>query len=709
MTNNIPEPEGDEFTLPSIPSFESTVGPTPTTPTLHLPGGADLSDPLESSEGNAVVLSVLCVDDASPLCLNVIGKGDVICAKSACGVKHRGGRVKLEEPTLYLCATANHMQLHATPTIPSSHVTTEVKEFLSSRSFSPGRWNRMATMIHQMAHPVSLEQLRESMSAATTARHEAKTPWRKNSGSTSVNLFDSEGSDEDHLGFASDSTGELQSGPFLPQPERNTAERLENVEDHLVQLTKEVSAKFVEQLSRINFNSTNISTVIDDIGTSSVSRLPAEFIGPTVWDTFGMFHHQWEAFRMEVNGWVGKAVAKVVPAGLKTWCTQMAGSLESAIQRIKAMESNGTPALSAQRLHALEQRLHQLDATVAQQQPFGFGLASAPATSELDLVLDRVNALELSLQAMLDANASDAVKFGELGFRGLDDALAFVDKHPEAVAFGFVIDFHVFCRAVSYVWSGSPNLVTSLTALKKVGLNSLKSGLAVESFAQPIPTLFHKGKELIKDGASHFDQWPTASQWRTQSSFFKSRVQRGREMLEGSISRTVTDPTLKSLLMLSCSESVTFMHEFMNFIEDINIQLCTKGFKEKAAWALTTQLAAACLTEIADLRAGADIDFEANNPRLFAAHMWLASTRCLDMMNTLRSHQIKFHPAITGKMVQHILFQGGANDAVAELQKELKAVKSEHTTLKATVNRESNKLDTLKRDLEAKLAKKADK
>ena len=123
---------------------------------------------------------------------------------------------------------------------------------------------------------------------------------------------------------------------------------------------------------------------------------------------------------------------------------------------------------------------------------------------------------------LLKAKSSEVIAFHQLGFRGPEEADAWVEEHCPTNRFGLVVYFNTTMEHIFQKIKGIDAL-TRLEKVRKIQVGSNAKAVAIALFEVMIPRFFTKpgDHEVYKDTNSHFLNIKTYDKWDNPSSGHK--------------------------------------------------------------------------------------------------------------------------------------------------------------------------------------------
>eukprot|EP00980_Cylindrotheca_fusiformis_P008365 scaffold1762_cov128-Cylindrotheca_fusiformis.AAC.4 len=500
---------------------------------------------------------------------------------------------------------------------------------------------------------------------------------------------------------------------FEKSPSTEIADRLTAVEDHLRTTGNSITKEFAEVVDRVNQTQTTLTEVVKSLGTSNET---GQMTGPndlTLWEVLGdvredidLQKQQQAALKYEVEVEIPADFTSISAAEEANW-----KSFSTQLQKVRAQDAAVIRGLEA-RLLALETKTsgHGPSQAVApgptlrphrngprpnfSLTPLSSGSAAstnvappaAPAqvsqaqpvvapssvlndlvstVQDLQIALVQIRSQVTSIEGKLaqDAQETERIKFGGLGFENLDDAEVFVINHKQdgSEQVGFLVDIYLLCNMLFRHVGGDYNFLKTSETINKLDLKSNRAAQALVAFQSPIPELFNDPSrsddvwtQTAKD-RSYFSRFKTYSDWNAGVVMIREKLGRvltgTREQLNAKFPNS---SRIKSLYELSLSESAFCLGNLLQFMEQTVGDMESFGMTPARAFALATRLGDAFFRECHKVRASVADDLEAKNPRQVATALWYSVSKTLDVMMSFKG-SFKEHPAISGEYIQFIV------------------------------------------------------
>eukprot|EP00980_Cylindrotheca_fusiformis_P004940 scaffold1051_cov119-Cylindrotheca_fusiformis.AAC.15 len=689
---------------------DTTLDP-PSSDPLTSPAGASLSSFSTAQSGGGLKNFILIKASDKSFCLGLVGN-DKVCVKTVteCNVaKHQAQKQPIIEDTFFL--QEGPSRILSDLSIPATQLTKAAGERLLEIKMTVQDWEEFINEFRVLSQDnfpieefhltdlldrVNSEQGRSGDSKQVGADKGDSKPPSSTSGNSSTFSFE-----EIEMFEKSSSTA--------------VADRLTVVEEHLKTTGNSITKELSEVLDRVNQAQTTLTEVVKSLGTSNET---GQMIGPndtSVWETLGdvredvdLQKQQQAVLKHEVEVEIPAdftSISAAEEANWKNFAAQLhkvraqdAAVIRGLEARILALETKSTgsstsppvaqgpptrPQRSGPRPNFSLTPLSGGAATTTNVTPPPSAPAQVPQVQPVGVPSSVVNDLVTKVQDLQialiqirsqittieegklaqDAQESDRIKFGGLGFENLDDAEVFVinEKQNGSEQVGFLVDIYLLCNMLFRHVGGDYNFLKTSETINKLDLKSNRAAQALVAFQSPIPELFNDPSrsddvwtQTAKD-RSYFSRFKTYSDWKAGAVMIREKLGRvltgTREQLNA---KFPTSNRVKSLYELSLSESAFCLGNLLQFMEQTVGDMESFGMTPARAFALATRLGDAFFRECHKVRAAVADDLEAKNPRQVATALWYSVSKTLDVMMSFKG-SFKEHPTIAGEYIQFIV------------------------------------------------------
>jgi hypothetical protein len=315
----------------------------------------------------------------------------------------------------------------------------------------------------------------------------------------------------------------------------------------------------------------------------------------------------------------------------------------------------------------------------------GVGFPKVPTSVPDDVVPAlsiRVDRVESNIQTLISEGNSDAITFGGLGHRSVDDTRAWATRNKDAAeAFGLFPD----CFSIlEWMQHTERDNLTEMKTLRKLGVSTLAEVKAMAAFDSILPRVLIGSGSLpmvVMKNESSFPAVKTFAYWSNQGAGMRSKLSDDLKSIREGIynqikMRLSPGSTESNLAMLSLNMSVTWLESLFNFIDDTYESLTRSGFPVGAAWGLTTRLVMRIFEDISLVRAGVSSSFVMGDNMSNATTVLWATFKTHDVMENYSTHKFMNHPSISSEYVK-FLAQNSALEAVVKLTDGFKKLESD--------------------------------
>ena len=279
----------------------------------------------------------------------------------------------------------------------------------------------------------------------------------------------------------------------------------------------------------------------------------------------------------------------------------------------------------------------------------------------------RFAALETQFENLKNKKISSTIAFGQLNFRRLEDAAAFVERHsPTAIYFGLIVDLHCFCSHIALSMNGQSGSSKKLKESKELNMTDLNESTHLAALACPIPGLFSDPTSTyLSWNDSAFSRYKTWKSWDEdgKDTIPTNAVQVREGLLQQIEGRYhLNDPStaeLRRICTLSVLESSANLHAMVSWLTLSATTFNNMGMTKDTAWSLATRLGEAYFRELHTVRVGVLNTFstagDVESKKQRAAQIWNVVGRTQDIMHQFYAKDFKNHEAISHEMTNYIL------------------------------------------------------
>ena len=335
--------------------------------------------------------------------------------------------------------------------------------------------------------------------------------------------------------------------------------------------------------------------------------------------------------------------------------------------------------------------------------------------------MSRISSLEAQVRGLIADSTDTAIGFAGLGFRSQVEVQAWVSAELKTHSFGLFPDVYTLLDWIYAASDAEDTLLTRLEKLHKLKIESGAEARAMNAFEHKIPKILHKGKGslIVRGGESHLTNIPTYDSWWNNGMGMKDRLHDDITTVEEGFKNLISDrldagTKAYAIASLALKESITWLMELINFVDETYESLVRSKFSSPAAWSLTTKLVARIFTDLATVRGGVNNAFTPGDSASITANVLWGVFKTHDVMAQFRKQKFKNHSSISSEYVK-FLATHSAHESVNKVEEKLKSVEvdlkaavkqaAEASKAAATASNHANELKTKLAAAERRLAK----
>ena len=302
----------------------------------------------------------------------------------------------------------------------------------------------------------------------------------------------------------------------------------------------------------------------------------------------------------------------------------------------------------------LSNRINQLEAS-PNSSPDYDGVSQPQFEKFEKLFTQRLSTLEDEIASLRAQHDAESIKFGQLGFRNINESNAWVETHHPGPDFGLLIDFHLAMEHV-YVQITGQKLLANLEKIYKMSLKTNNQALAISSFESRLPRFFsQEAKVYVRKDESYFPGIKTWDEWDLPNDGYRDRLKLELYMFKVGHQETLENELERlspyhNLCVLALTEAIAWSDGLLKFIDDTYNEYSRSKYGSKKAWHLTTLLAKALIEKVAKPRNSVQNSFKISQPADVAKSITYASLRSLDNMMDITSYNFKNSPIVTAEI-----------------------------------------------------------
>ena len=346
---------------------------------------------------------------------------------------------------------------------------------------------------------------------------------------------------------------------------------------------------------------------------------------------------------------------------------------------------------------------------------------STPGEDQVVEIAKRLSQVETQVRGLIAESTDSAISFAGLGFRSQVEVQAWVAVELKTHSFGLFPDVYTLLDWIYAASDAEDTLLTRLEKLHKLKIESGAEARAMNAFENKIPRILHKGKGslIVRGGESHLTNIPTYDAWWNNGMGMKDRLHDDITTVEEGFKNLIADrlesgSKAYSIASLALKESITWLMELINFIDETYESLVRSKFSSAAGWSLTTKLVARIFTDLATVRGGVNNAFTPGDSASITANVLWGVFKTHDVMAQFRKQKFKNHTSISSEYVK-FLATHSAHESVTKLEDKIKSLEAdlkvatkqaaEASKAAATSSNHANELKTKMAALERRLGK----
>ena len=328
----------------------------------------------------------------------------------------------------------------------------------------------------------------------------------------------------------------------------------------------------------------------------------------------------------------------------------------------------------------------------------------------------------LSDVALLKACSRDkeAVKFGNLGLKSIQDCQMWIRKNFSCHRYGLIMDPLLMLDRIC----GNDDAVNKANQFKtwesqiKLKISTGAEAAALQAVSFKRPRLFHAGKTAMvsERNKSKLSQLANYAAWKSGGEGVRNYVVRQMNLLYSTLSDEISyalgdDQNFvkaNTLALRSLNDTVTFITQLMNYIDMIYDRLLNSSkFTSEQAWSLTTQILDRICEELYAPKEGVGGAMTIEDPESVCCHILWACFKTHDVMSGYIDKNFENHPAVSAEYVKFLAMNSGV-EKVEKIESQVngmteKLVKALDESKKAVAKADiaSSKCADLSRELTA--------
>jgi hypothetical protein len=654
----------------------------------------------------------------SKYCLKTIGQGPCICIAVDCSVNHQGENKSTVVSPGDLMVVKGGNSAFLDPRVGGSRISKEVTQSWTAESKTLREWNvlfALANFIDTEADDDSDEDIKVSRPfthADISAKEEfaAKANLFRTPLKRKVNVL----SEPAYLAFS----------PYKKQFRVEDDSTPHNSEDLLARIYQTIKVMDIglEETSHLLLQfmtSYEESSLLLSKGLKSIeyraasfenefgsppSTLSPEFASPTAWGTIaGIASKVTEIDSQMISTFDLRAAIVTSEQRTRVFVDPVFKDVKSLEERVvarvktllAAMTSNHELSFSVGELKAtLVEAIRLLTLRIAANSdrltileqvsaPVDTIMSSPDARSgeAFDQFERRVSEMEIEMNRLTSQTDQQAIRFSSLGFRGKDEADAWLAINEPSHDYGLFVDAHMVLEHVQHAIFGDDSL-KRLESLYKLKIETIAQGLAITSFEAKCPKIFDKktAQRVVKDDSSYFDCIPTFGDWDELDGGWREKIKSELSSFTTGHEKSIIEAFDSSsrayaLARLSLTESVSWVEGFVSFIDDYYKELTKGKFGSRKGWHVTTRLAKRLIEEVASPRIGVIKMLRTGQQEQISQTIFWSTLRSLDVMAGIKANNYKNDPLVSSELVKFLAINTGFA-SIEKLQREVEELQT---------------------------------
>ena len=691
------------------------------------------------------------------LCCGIIGQGGTFCVKRDCGVSaHRSTKFQVTPDSLYVLK--NLEAAYVEPFVSTKKLENGLLESWLNEKVTLPEWRKRFGLVNAADEGFIITRAYLELGEDNYAKAQGfKTPAKRRR-----EADDDEAAVTMQLQFSpykrqiKESKTVLLASPKNPSFSALWMKTIIDLDEFADHIGDTIAALLTDRDRQVGNNSTVhdlLNTKIDTLSNmvgSPPRFLSEQFDAPTIWGAIAEMAGQVEVLHSHTLGrkaemqfaeWARspnfhEAIVKIALDSIVPSLREGINSKvsEDAFVRVSHALNNRLRD-QADQISAAITRLQRLEGSTARfseptvanghhsEELFRFLGLEAPSVAEtqLEVVAKRVASIENQVRGLIADSTDSAISFAGLGFRSQVEVQAWITAELKTHSFGLFPDVYTLLDWIYAASDAEDTLLTRLEKLHKLKIESGAEARAMNAFENKIPRILHKGKGslIIRGGESHLTNIPTYDAWWNNGMGMKDRLHDDITTVEEGFKNLIADrldtnSKAYAIASLALKESVTWLMELINFIDETYESLVRSKFSSPAAWSLTTKLVARIFTDLATVRGGVNNAFTPGDSASITANVLWGVFKTHDVMSQFRKQKFKNHTSISSEYVK-FLATHSAHESVTKLEEKIKNLETdlkamskqvtEATKAAATASNHANEFKTKMTAMERRLAK----
>lgn len=333
----------------------------------------------------------------------------------------------------------------------------------------------------------------------------------------------------------------------------------------------------------------------------------------------------------------------------------------------------------------------------------------------------RLDTLELELRSFKTAGDGNAVKFGGLGFRSVNECHEWAVKHFQGNRYGLIMDpllmLDRICGSDDIHASASNTWKTMESRIKRK-ITTGAEAAALEALNNLRPRIFHEGRPAMMylQNTSRLSKLMKQTDWKSGGGGVREHIVKQMNILHSSVTQDINHAlggrahlTQAHLIATqSLTATVTSITQLVGAIDAIYKKLHVQSkFSSNAAWCLTMQILDKVCEELFVPKDGVMQAMTLGDPDSICAHVQYSSFRSHDIMAEYVEHQFENHPSVSTEFIRFLVTNSGSekvellSDKVSTMNATLTKTSLESRSAATKSDTASTKTASLATDLAA--------
>ncbi|KAI2498171.1 hypothetical protein MHU86_16314 [Fragilaria crotonensis] len=281
----------------------------------------------------------------------------------------------------------------------------------------------------------------------------------------------------------------------------------------------------------------------------------------------------------------------------------------------------------------------------------------------------RLDMFDVELRVLKTAGDGNAVKFGGLGFRSVNECHEWAVKNFPGNRYGLIMDpllmLDRICGADD-IHASASNTWKTMESRIKLKITTGAEAAALEALNNLQPRIFHKGRPAMMylRNTSRLSKLMKQTDWKSGGGGVREHIVKQMNILHSSVTQDINHALggrvhLSQAHLIathSLTATVTSITQLVGAIDAIYEKLHVQSkFSSDAAWCLTMQILDKVCEELFVPKDGVMQAMTLGDPESICAHVLYASFRSQDIMAGYVEHQFENHPSVSTEFIRFLL------------------------------------------------------